>query len=280
MKLNYMATTSRPQKFIGKNYLRFISILSAMGAIGLLAVVLFDVHLYPKFVTDWYKYLDFRRGIPVEAQANLNVSDTSIVTYNKDGDSIINMYPITSDVTKSIQRKQMTSQESNSVLVGKKLVTKKGEEISDVAITGMQISRAELYLQTDKLSYRLYFGFPSILTFIAASFCFWLLGGLVSDIQKGSSFGKTNWQRLQNIGRAIVVVQIVYLVMDLFAPLLGKFNITLTNTIAGQQSSFDFKADPVLPFSSAWALIGILVLTIASAFKEGEFLQEDKNSIV
>lgn len=275
-----MATPPRPQTFIGRNYLRLISILFAMGSLGLLSSVLFNVHLYPKFITDWYHFMDFRQGIPVEAMANLTVDDSSITNYNKDGDSIVSVQPRSLDLTKSTQSVPTTGDESGSIFIDKKLLTRKGAVIKHITVNKMHIRRAELYLQTKNIWYRLYFGFPAIITLIAASCCFWLLAGLVSDIQKGKSFGKASWKRLQFIGWAVLTVQIIYLVMDLFAPLLGRFFVSVTNTIAGNQSHFDFRADPVLSFNPAWALIGVLVLTLASAFRDGEILQEDKNSIV
>ena len=90
-------------------------------------------------------------------------------------------------------------------------------------------------------------------------------------------FQKKNRLRLQNIGWAILILQGAYFVVEFKQPLVNYFEVSYTATIPAYRSNFDFHADPVKPFSIMWLLIGALVLVLASAFRDGEILQEDKD---
>ena len=58
------------------------------------------------------------------------------------------------------------------------------------------------------------------------------------------------------------------------------FDISFITTMPGERAHLDFQADPVQPFSITWTLIGALIWVLASAFQDGELLQEDKNLTV
>ena len=144
-------------------------------------------------------------------------------------------------------------------------------------VNGMVMKDAKFYLHTNKLGYRLYYSYPGIVNSLVVSYCFWLLAHFVSSIQKGGSFTEPNSRRLHKIGWAVLILQAAYLIIEFIPPLINYVNVSYTSSIPGYRSNFDFNADPVKPFSIMWFLIGALILVIASAFQDGEMLQEDKD---
>lgn len=275
-----MANPKRHRNFINHGLLRFLSFFCIAGGVGLLSTVLFNFRPHSNVISDWYSYLDFSKGIPVEARTNLKIADTSIVTYDKYSANRVSNKPGAGDKPESVSYKASTFPGTDSLFTQKKLYTRKGEVVNDVTVTAIHMNRAKLFLESEKLSHRLYFSLPGIVTFFVAAFCLSMLASLVSDIQEGSSFGKINRIRLQKIGWALLLLQGVFLIMNVTSLLFGKFNISFTGTLPDYPSHFDFQATPVMPFSPAWILIGTLVLILAYAFRDGEILQEDKDLIV
>lgn len=275
-----MEKLKRHRSFVNKGLLRFLSGLCALGGIGLLFSVLFNVRPDSNVISDWYSYLDFSKGIPIEAKTNLEIGDTSIVTYEKYAANMMSNPAGAVGQTKSNAYKAPILPGRDSLFTHKKLYTRKGKVVNEVTVTAIHMNRAKLFLEAEKFSHRLYFSFPGIVTFFVASFCLWLLASLVSDIQQGSPFGKINRIRLQKIGWALLLLQSIFLIMNLTTFLLGKFNISFTGTLPDYPSHFDFHATPIMPLSPAWILIGITILILAHAFRDGEILQEDKDLIV
>src|SRR5215204_248112 len=275
-----METASRHRRLVNKRLLLALSVLFGLAGIGLLFIAFFDLHPHVNYVSRRYGFLDYKQGIPVAANTNLKIADTSIMTYYKDGWSLVTIPRDFRDERKSIPDKLPMPEKSDSIFAHKTVYDLRGEVDKHVTVNEIQLNRAKFYLQTEKLSYRLYFASPGILNCLVASYCFWLLALLIPDIQEGWSFGKTNRLRLQQVGWAVLTLQAVYFILELFPPLLINFDISFITTIPGEPSHFDFQADPEKPFSITWTLIGALILVLASAFRDGEMLQEDKDLIV
>ena len=274
-----METTSRRRSPVRKRLLVALSVLFALVGIGLLLIALLNLHPYVDYASRRYRFLDYKQGIPVEATTSLRIADTSIMTYYKDGWTLVSIPADREDDRKSRPHKLPMPEKRDSIFAHNTVYTLEGEVNKHVTVNGTWMNRAKFYLQTEKLWYRLYFTYPGILNSLVASYCFWLLARFVSDIQEGWSFRKGNRLRLQHVGWAILVLQGVYLILEQMPP-IGDFVVKYTATIPGYRSHFDFQADPVTPFSMMWSLIGGLILVVASAFRDGEMLQEDRDLIV
>ena len=260
---------------VSKRLLVTLSVIFAIFAVGLLAVVLFNFRPYVNITGGQAGFMDYKHGIPVAATKSLDIADTSIKTYYQNGLGIAKL-PYDRYANWKLRDKGLPER-SDSIFAHYKFINLYSEVNPDVKINGIRMDRVKVYLQTKNVGYRLYYTYPVILNCMVASYCFWLLAQFVSAIQKGWSFTKQNRLRLEKVGFAVFFLQAAYFIVEFIPPLIDNVGVSYTSPIPGYWSHFDFLAYPVKPFSMTWLLISAVILVVANAFQDGEMLQEDKD---
>lgn len=269
-----METPYRGRGLVNKRLMIALSIVFGVVGTTLLVITIFNLRVNLEYVTRPLGLPNYDQGLPVTASTELKIVKT-MGEFDEGRGNVVRMEQYHTDERKSRRNQQVTGEMASTV------TRKSGyfaiEADTDIAVNEVLMNRAVLHLQPKNFWHRLYFMYPGILNSFVASFCFWFLALFVSNIQEGGAFTKRNGLRLQRVGWAILGLQALYYIQRVTPTLIDDFYLEYPTMSRFSSSDFWFRASPESEFSVTWALIGALILVVASAFRDGEMLQEEKN---
>ena len=143
-----------------------------------------------------------------------------------------------------------------------------------IQANALKIETFRAYVKPTDWIQQLYLFLPFILNLLLAAWSAWQLSRLVQFISKGNAFRHSNHRRIANIGYAILLVHLVFLVLHLLVH-QHIIEVKVNGTWMKDQTVFRFFLES--PFNIWWVLAGCLLLLVAKAWKDGMRMQEEQD---
>ena len=260
-------------------------ILSGIFAVILSISLLFNLNPYVKIGKSNFGFTNYDQCIPVKVSFPNPVIDTNIRFQTSQGGSgriykrNDSHYP--SDQFANSPNEKIIS--SDTIIADYAIVCKQDENIKAFSVKTFSFSEGVCYVETKSYAYKLLFILPKILLLIIVGFCFYQSGMLIHYIQNDGIFEMINFKRLQNIGIAIIGLQLFYFLHWVIIYVTGNywyFTVDFSSTIPNFRSPIQIQASPDYGFDWYWFSFGCILFAIAKAFQKGYTLQQEQDLTV
>jgi|GEM_PF-1542769 len=230
-----------------------------------------------------FSFTDFVKGIPLNLEFSDEILDTNINVQTKRSG-------ISGSDTRAIKKylEKLTTNDYDQIVFADTI--KLDYTISDwrdmklvnfdskiFDVTGnLKLKNGVVHIQPKTLKERSILVLPLIFLLLLMSYCFWQFALFLQYIQSGSSFDVSNYNRLRNVGLALLSYNFLLII---FSHYFSHFSILISFTSSKPdfRSPFHLSGTPDLDYEISYALAGFVFLILASAFKKGNQLQQEND---
>ena len=264
------------------------SIISIFVAILIFCSVLFNFKPFIEVSgTTLFGLTDFKKGIPLEIKLNVNseLPDTIInysATNNFGGSSSGEIY-ISRGEKRLGSFNFINHQESvvlDTFLFKQNIHEWNSKDPTQTSISShaFKLTDAIVYIDVKNKYSKIIFILPQILTMLLLGFCCWHFAMVLYSIRLGESFIADNYRRLNRIGLAFIIFQLIWILLT-FA--LSKFSagVSLWNQ-KQNYTLYSFSGSPDYRLNFSYFFIGGAILILAQAFKRGYQIQQEQDLTV
>ena len=262
---------------------RVVLILGGLGslfaAVLLLLAMLFNIKPYVYTGKKAWGLVEYSKGVPVKARSFVTLPDSTFrLHYESSGRKLTSFetrYKRDLFQQSAMREGGADLQYADTILLEYRKYNGGSDE--QVNVMSAKIDGMTLYMEPQNIRQRVLYYLPLILKFLVVAWGSWQLYRLLHSIVKGQPFRKDNAGRLLNIGWGIVLLQLFNFAIDRILADREYTRFHYESTIPNWRPPFDLYAQPEMQASFTLLTVGLMILILGAAFRQGAKLQRDKD---